>query len=308
MGRFLLRRALSGVAVVWSALTVTFLALHAKSGDIGRQIFGAGLNPTKAQLASIRSRFGLNHPLVVQYWDYIRGVVHGNFGTSYATGRPAMSVVASQAWPTLELVFGAIALGSVMALAVAVGSAGRPIPRRLASALEISLISAPSFWIGIFLLSLFSFRWHFFPVVGSSSFRSLVLPCVTLALWVAAGMSQLLRYELEYALEQPFAVTVLARGSTQFRLRWRHALRHAIAPILVFIGLYCVELIGSVVAIEVLFARQGIGQLLVSAVSTEDLPVIGSIVILASTICVVVGIVRDIVQSRLDVRLRVLVS
>ena len=153
--------------------------------------------------------------------------------------------------------------------------------------------SAPSFVIGIVLLLVFSFHWHWLPPSGSVGWRSLVLPSVALALPVAAVLTQLLRQSLEDTLEQPFIAMARARGLSETAVRLRHALRHALVPL--------VTLAGAVV-IELLFARQGIGRLMLDATSNKDVPMVLGVTLLAAAVYVLVNLAVDLINRWIDPR------
>jgi peptide/nickel transport system permease protein len=170
--------------------------------------------------------------------------------------------------------------------------------------LELLFLSTPPFWVGILLLTEFSFRLHLFPVIGNRGIRSLVLPWITLALPLAGVLAIVMREGLDRALEQPFALTVRARGATERRLRLRHALRHALLPVLTISGVTLGQLLGGIVVIETVFARQGIGQVAVTAVEGRDFPVVIGIVVLAALAFVIINAAVDLLYRVVDPRIR----
>ncbi|MFF2555069.1 ABC transporter permease [Nocardia sp. NPDC058058] len=303
--RWLVGRLALAVLVIWAAATLTFVGLQAIPGDPARAIAGGVAATSSPQvLAQIRSEYGLDSPVHVQYARFLGRLAHGDLGTSYQQHRPVRALIAEQLWPTVELAVGGLVLGLAVSVAVAMFTAQRPRSRAVARTVEFTALSMPTYWVGFVLLALFSFHWQVFPVVGATGLRGLVLPWLTLAVAVAGVLSQVTRDGLEQALEQPFAVTVRARGATELRVRAGHALRHAAAPVLTLSGWMLGNLLGGVVVVETVFARKGLGQLLVTAVRGRDYPVVTGTVVLTAAAFAVISIVLDQLYRLVDPRIR----
>ncbi|MFD2415458.1 ABC transporter permease [Amycolatopsis pigmentata] len=305
--RWWLRRLMLGIFVIWGAATLAFIGLHLLHGDPARVIAGGGgmiSGSSVRLLAQINREYGFDQPLPVQYGRFLGHLLHGQLGTSYQLNQPVSSVIFTQLWSTVSVALGAAVLGFALALVLALSSAGRPKTRALLSTLELVAVSTPSFWVGILLLAAFSFRLQWFPVLGNEGARSLVLPWVTLALPIAGTLALVMRDGLERALDQPFATTVRARGATSARLKLRHALRHALLPVLTLSGWTLGSLLGGVVVVETVFARAGIGQVAVTAVNGRDLPVVTGVVLLATVAFVVINTGVDVLYRFVDPRLR----
>jgi peptide/nickel transport system permease protein len=304
LARWLARRLLLGIVVLWGAATLAFTALHLLPGDPARLIAGAESETTPAIIARIDAQYGFGRPLLDQYGIFVAGLARGHLGLSYQLAEPVATAIGGELWASASLALGGAVIGFLLALGVALTTAGRPRLRAVASTLELVCVSTPSFWVGILLLTVFSFRLHLFPVIGDSGIRSLVLPWITLALPIAGVLGLVMREGLERALDQPFALTVRARGATPLRLRFRHALRHALLPVLTLSGWSLSQLIGGVVVVETVFARQGIGELVVNAVSGRDFPVVTGVVLLTALVLVVINLVVDLLYRVVDPRLR----
>ena len=167
---------------------------------------------------------------------------------------------------------------------------------------KFQALAAPSFVIGILLLLVFSFHWHWLPPFGSTGWRSLILPSVALALPGAAVLTQLLRQSPEETLEQPFIAMARARGLSETAVRLRHALRHALVPLVTLAGFVFASLLGGAVVVELLFARQGIGRLMLDATSNKDVPMVLGVTLLAATVYVVVNLAVDLINRWIDPR------
>ncbi|GAA3454191.1 ABC transporter permease [Dactylosporangium matsuzakiense] len=307
MWRAVLRRLGSGAVVLWAAATAAYLALHLAPGDTVDTLVGDG--PDTPQIrAQIAADLGLDRPAVVQYVTYLWRLLHGDFGRSYVLQRPVTDIIASQVWPTVKLTLAASAFTVVLALGLALLSTGRTgrwrWVRGLASALELSAVSAPGFLIGILLLSVFSFRYGWFPVSGDRDLSALVLPALSLALPLGGLLSQVIREGLERALDEPFAVTARSRGLTRQALLWRHALRHALLPAVTLAGTLIGFLLSAAVVVERVFGRPGLGQVATDAVGTKDIPVVLAVVMLSAAIYVALSTVADLTYLIIDPRLR----
>ena len=302
--RLILRRLLSGIGVLWGAATLTFLAINLSAGDPAMAILGGpGANPSADLIAQVRAEYGLDQPLIVQYGQYLGRLAQGDLGDSYNLRRPVGQVISGQLGATVQLSLSAAALAVLLAVVVAVLSANRaPWVRSLVSGTELVLSSAPSFVIGLGLLLVFAFGWHLLPPSGSNSWQALILPSVALALPVAAVLSQVLRQELEDTLEQPFIAMARARGLSETGVRLKHALRHALVPLVTLSGFVFASLLGGAVVIELLFSRQGIGRLMLDAANTKDVPLLLGITLLAAAIYVVVNFLVDLINHLVDPR------
>ena len=302
--RLILRRLLSGIGVLWGAATLTFLAINLSAGDPAMAILGGpGANPSAELIAQVRAEYGLDQPLIVQYGQYLGRLAQGDLGDSYNLRRPVGQVISGQLGATVQLSLSAAALAVLLAVVVAVLSANRaPWVRSMVSGTELVLSSAPSFVIGLGLLLVFAFGWHLLPPSGSNSWQALILPSVALALPVAAVLSQVLRQELEDTLEQPFIAMARARGLSETGVRLKHALRHALVPLVTLSGFVFASLLGGAVVIELLFSRQGIGRLMLDAANTKDVPLLLGITLLAAAIYVVVNFLVDLINHLVDPR------
>lgn len=297
-------RLLAGLGVLWGAATLTFLAVNFSGGDTALAILGGPeALPTPELLARVRFEYGLDQPLMVQYGHYLARLLQGDLGESYRLRIPVAQAISEQIGATIQLSFSAALLAVVLALVCSIFTARRSRwVRSVASGTELVLSSAPSFVIGILLLLVFSFHWHWLPPSGSVGWRSLVLPSVALALPVAAVLTQLLRQSLEDTLEQPFIAMARARGMSETAVRVRHALRHALVPLVTLAGFIFASLLGGAVVIELLFARQGIGRLMLEATSNKDVPMVLGVTLLAAAVYVLVNLAVDLINRWIDPR------
>ncbi|MBB3213811.1 peptide/nickel transport system permease protein [Herbaspirillum sp. Sphag1AN] len=302
MHKKILLRLLTSALVLWLAASATFVAIHALPGRIEDVLAGDLTYPGLRE--AISAQWGLNQSLGWQYTHYLLRLAHGDLGTSYVMQQAVTQILASQIWPTVQLALAAGLLAALLAVTVATLTAGRgAVSRRVASTVELTLTSTPVFWLGMLLLIAFSFQWRWFPVSGAIGWKSLVLPAVTLALPTAGVLSQVMREALEQALEQPFVTTIRARGLGELALRLRHVLRHALLPVITLGGWLIGSLLGGAVITEKMFGRPGIGSVTLNAVTSQDLPVVLAVVLLAAFIHVVISTLLDVAYLFIDPRL-----
>lgn len=297
-------KALAAVLVVWGAGTATFLALHAIKGDPVDIILGSDSVVQPAERDAIRSSYGLDQPVLLQYLSYLKRVFTGDLGRSYQLQRPVADVIGAELWPTVSLAVPAVVLAVVIACVLALTTAGRPRSRSWASSFELLSVSIPTFWIGILLLWVFAFTLGWFPASSAKTDASLVLPVVTLALPVAGLLSQVLRDGVEDALAQPFVLTAQARGASRARVLLVHAFRHALLPATTLTAYFVGATLGGAVLTETVFARPGLGRVTLAAIGSKDMPVVLGIVLLSALVFIVVNTVLDALYVVIDPRLR----
>ena len=298
-------RHLGGVLlIVWGAATAGFVALKLIPGDPVEVMLGVQAQVSESVKAAIRTDWGLDDPVIVQYLRYLGRLVTGDLGRSYQLRQPVTEVITSQLGPTLALAGLAIVFALLLSLSTAILARGR-FARGLASTIELVLVSSPTFWIGLVLIAVFGFGLQWFPVTSTRGFGALVLPAITLALPISGIISQVLRQGLEAAEAQPFVHTARARGIGYARLVARHTLRHASGDGITLSGYILGSLLGGAVLVETVFGRAGLGRVTLRAVIDRDLPVVLGIIVAVALAFAVINLLVDLVHERLDPRLRI---
>lgn len=302
--RLVAARIGGAVFVLWAAVTLTFLAVHATPGDTVSLLLGQNRDDPVLRARTIQ-RWGLNHPLWYQYLLYLVHIPTGDLGVSYTFSQPVASLLAQSIGPTLQLA-GAAAVGAVIIAYVItlLTSTRLRALRPVSQFLELIVLSAPSFWIGIVLLLVFSFKLGWFSIVDPNSPQALVLPAPSLALPIGCYLAQILRDGADRAMEQPFALTSRSRGLPAWRVYAGHALKHGTVPLVTQLGLVIGGLIGGAVVVEQVFGRAGLGQIAVQAVNVKDIPLILGVTLVATAAFVAASTVVDVVAIAIDPRLR----
>ncbi|MBE9373658.1 ABC transporter permease [Saccharopolyspora sp. HNM0983] len=303
-----LGRAASAALVVWGAATAAFLAQIAQPGDRATSIInlrsGQTQERTPEELAPINAQYGFDQPVLVQYGDYLAGLLRGDLGISYQQHRPVLDLIGEQIGPTILLTATALVLAWLLMLAWVLLTAGRT--RRisaLSAAVDTVLAGLPQYWIGVLLLLAFALGLGWFPVLGGSGLAGTALPALALALPLAGFLGQATRTEFERVLAQPFVLSARTRGTPETVLRLRHVLRHAAPAPLMLTGWALGATVSGAVIVETLFTRRGIGRTLVTAVEAQDLPVVTGIVVLIALLYVAITAVVDALHLIIDPRL-----
>lgn len=303
--RFLLRRFASAVFVVFGAVTLVFGVLHLLPGDPAALVAGDGASP--ATIANIQAELGTNQPLAVQYGHYLRSLAHGDLGTSFATNEPVAARIWAQFPPTLELTASAcivaILLGTTLGIVSAIRQ-NRWLDRTIQAAV-LFLVSMPGFWTGILLILLFSVVLHWLPAMGSATISQLILPAACLGFNVTGQLERMVRGSVIDVLHEPYVATLRGKGLREFPILVRHVLRNALIPVITLLGVLIGQLLSGVVVIETLFARQGLGRLVVDALSVRDIPVLQGVVLFVSVFYVFLNFLLDLSYAWIDRRVRV---
>ncbi|WP_431963498.1 ABC transporter permease [Nocardia sp. bgisy134] len=310
MARYLALRVLQAIWVLWAAFSISFVVLYLLPADpvsIAADGGGAGTPIDKAAIAELQARYGLDRPLWDQYWTALGNAVRGDLGLSIATGQPVTEAIGDAVPSTLGLASLALLFATVGGVAVAFAATytRRPWLRNLLAAVPPLGVSVPTFWTGLLLLQLFSFRWHLAPAFGGQGLRGTVLPALTLAIPIGAVIAQVLAAGLESTWRQPFTEVALAKGASRWWVQRRHVARLASVPAFTIAGVLVGNLLAGSVVVETVFARTGVGRLTQISVLAQDIPVVQGIVLLTSLVFVAVNLAVDLLYPLLDPRIAV---
>ncbi|GAA0297922.1 ABC transporter permease subunit [Kineococcus aurantiacus] len=312
MTGYVARRLGQAVVVLWAAYTVTFVILYLLPSDPVEIMLAGGQGGEQstvdpAQVAALRAEHGLDDPLPVQYAHALWRTLHLDLGASIQNGAPVTSQIGQALPQTALLTASALALALVLGVGTAFLSTWTRWAwvRTLLLALPPLGVSLPTFWVGLLLIQVLSFRVPVFPALGNEGAASLVLPSVTLAIPVSASIAQVLARGLRTALAEPYVETARAKGASRARVHLRHAFRNATLPALTIGGVIVGNLLAGAVVVETVFSRVGIGRLTVTAVNGQDIPLVQGLVLLAATVFVVTNLVVDLLYPVIDPRVRV---
>jgi peptide/nickel transport system permease protein len=309
----ILKRLAELAVVSFGVSVLTFLMIHLVPGDAVQVMLGANAEVTAAQIAAMRQRLGLDQPLLLQYGHWIGRALHGDLGTSVWTGRPVLDEILPRLWVTGELTVLALILAGT--LAIPLGCLMATARRRWADyairLLSIIGITMPSFWLGTMLLYGVSatapdaqlLGWVAFTDDPWGNLQRSILPVITLALPVLAGLARVVRAAMTEAMGQDYIRTARAKGLPQRSIVMVHALRNALLPFLTSFGIMAGYLFGGSVVVEQVFALPGLGRLMVGAIAERNYPLVQASILLATLAFVVVNAVVDLLYAVLDPRI-----
>jgi len=319
VARFLVRRILEGLLVMWLVTVGVFAIFYIGPGPKGVARALAGKSATPQVVAEVSHRLLLDQPIWVQYWHFLWLLLHGNLGYSFYHNQSVNSILAAAFPITLSLVIGAAILWVIMGVLSGVLSAvrARSLADRAFTGLALFFYSMPTFVLGLLFLLFFYYELtihgiHAFPGSGFVPFtvspvnwaRSLILPWFTLALVSAATYTRLTRGSMLDVMGEDYIRTARAKGLSERRVIFRHSLRAALTPVVTQFGLDVGILLGGAVITEQVFALPGLGFTAVQAITQQDLPIIIGVVIVAAAAVVVANIVVDAFYAVLDPRVR----
>ncbi len=309
---FTVRRLVIFAVSLWAASVVVFVVLSVLPGDPATLILGTQATPEA--LAAVRAELGLDRPLVVQYVDWLGGVLTGDLGTSYISGLPVGPQIVDRLQVTIPLAAFGIALSILGAVPAGIVAAARH--RRLAdtvisTASQLGL-AVPAFWAGLMFVTFLAVRWRLFPAGGFpgwgedfwGSVRALVLPAVSLALVQGAILTRYVRSAVLEVLNEDFIRTARAKGLTRTAALWRHGLRNAAIPVVTILGLQLAALLAGTVVIESVFVLPGLGNLLLQAITRRDLLLVQGAAFVITAVILVVNLAVDLVYPLIDPRVR----
>jgi ABC-type dipeptide/oligopeptide/nickel transport system permease component len=305
MSRYLLRRLLLTIPVLIGVATLVFALIHFIPGDPAQAMLGEGATPE--DVAQLRTRLGLDKPLLMQYGSFLNGVVHGDLGVSLRNDQPVTKQILERMPATAELAFAAMAVAVLFALPLGIVAAvwrGTWVDH---AAMTLSLvgISVPNFWLGPLMAIVFAIELGWLPVGGSGTLAHLVLPSITLGAALAAILARMTRASLLEELSEPYVLAARAKGVSRTRAVLHHAFRNSLIPIVTILGLqFGVVLTGAVIT-ETIFAWPGIGRLLIQSISFRDYPTVQGCVLLIAITYVGVNLITDLTYGFLDPRIRV---
>ncbi len=290
----------------WVLLAVSilvFLLIHL-SGDPVRLLAPLDANPEDVE--RIRALYGLDRPLVVQYWNFLVKAMQGDLGDSFRYDQPALKMVLDKLPATIRLALFSLTLTIVIGIPLGLWAGSRPNSPVdwSVSILTFIGISIPSFWLGIMLILVFADRLRWLPSSGDDSFKHMLMPGITLSLYSIGLISRLVRATLIDVMQRDYVRTARAKGLSERLVLYRHALRNTMIPTVTVLGLQLGGLLGGSVVVESVFAWPGVGWLMLQGIQTRDLPLVRAVVLVIGLAFVLINLVVDLLYSRLDPRIR----
>lgn len=312
MTRYIIRRLIHAVFIVWGVATLVFFLIQMIPGDPVVLMLGEDYTPAAAR--ELEQKLGLDQPIHVQYLRWWSNVLQGDLGRSIASGESVGEAIKTGFPKTLSITLISFIIGimiSVPAGVIAALQRNKPIDY-VVSIIAFIGVSMPSFWFGIVLIILFAVQLGWLPAVGYSPisegfwewFKHLILPSIAVGTGFSAILMRFVRNGLLEVLGSDYVRTARAKGLTEWRVIGLHALRNSLVPVVTVAGIQLALLLNGTVIIEIVFSIRGMGRILVSAIFSKDYPVVQAMVLLVAVIFVMANLIVDIVYTFLDPRIR----
>ncbi|GAA0443497.1 MAG: ABC transporter permease subunit [Bacillota bacterium] len=304
MWQYIIKRVLGLIPLVLVVSFVIFMFIHLIPGDPARLI--AGKEATYEEVQQIRESLGLEKPLFVQYFDYLKSLLSGDLGYSIQSGAPVSELIGERIMPTLGLTFLSIGWALVVGILLGIISAvfRNKWPDYLGMLTAVSGISLPNFWVGLVLIQLFSVQLGLLPTGGADGWQSYLMPSFALGAGIMAMIARFTRSSLVNTLKQDYIRTGRAKGLGGNAIIFGHALKNSLIPVVTIAGLQFGFLLGGSVVVETVFSFPGLGRLLIDSIQIRDYPVVQAEILLFSLQFILVNLLVDIIYSFLNPKIR----
>jgi peptide/nickel transport system permease protein len=307
--RFILTRPLQFIPVLFGISVITFVLVRSIPGDPARVLLGPRSTP--AAIERIRAQYGLDEPLWIQYYYFLKNLMHGEMGRSILYKVDVLKLTATRVEPTIVLVLGSVLLAILIAVPLAAVAARNKggLADHTIRLVSTAGLGFPAFWLALMLIILFSVRLDLFPVAGygttwTEKLHHLALPCLTVALALSAVLTRNLRASMLAELQADYATAARARGLSEDRIFWRHVLPNSVVPTVNLLAVNIGWLVGGTVVVESVFALPGMGQLLVRAIFSRDYMVVQGVAMMFACATVLVNFLADILTVAIDPRVK----
>jgi len=305
MARFVIHRLLALIPLLIGVSFLVFLMLQLVPGDPVMMMLGEFSMATAKDVEALRQQLGFNDPLHVQYWNYFKNLVTGDLGTSMRTKKPVVDLILARLPSTFELtIYGllfALIFGTLLGIIAALKH--NTFIDYFTVVIALLGVSIPGFWLALLFIFLFSIRLEWLPITGSSSL-SIIMPCLALGLWAGGTIARLVRSGMLEVLQSDYIRTARAKGLYKHRIILVHALRNALLPVVTIFGLQFGHVLAGTVIIEAVFARPGLGLMLVNAIVAKDFPLVQGTIMFVAGAYILVNLLVEVIYTYLDPRIR----
>jgi ABC-type dipeptide/oligopeptide/nickel transport system permease component len=302
--RYVLRRLVHGIFILWLVTVTVFMMIHIVPGDPARMMLGD--RAREHDVEELRTKLGLDRPLPEQYIVFASGIVVGDFGESIRAQRPVSELVSTALPATLLLLGSSLLLAFTVGipLGVLAGVHRGGIADKLALVLSLIGQSVAPFWLGLMLISFFSVKLGILPTSGIGGFRHLVLPVLALAPTAMGMVLRVTRVSVIEVMNENYIRTAVSKGMHPITVVWKHCMKNASIPIVTVVGLQIGSLLGGAIVTETVFAWPGIGRLAVNSLIQRDWPVVRTVVLLSAITLVIMNFLIDMTYAAIDKRVK----
>tara|TARA_B100000809_G_scaffold71735_1_gene69368 strand:- start:417 stop:1268 length:852 start_codon:yes stop_codon:yes gene_type:complete len=281
------------------------MMLQLVPGDPVMMMLGEFSMATTKDVEAMREQLGFNDPLYMQYWNYFKGLITGDLGTSMRTKKPVIDLILARLPSTFELTFFGLLFAIIFGTSLGIIAALKHNTFIDYFTVVIALlgVSIPGFWLALLFIFLFSIRLEWLPITGSSPL-TLIMPCLALGLWAGGTIARLVRSGMLEVLQSDYVRTARAKGLYKHRIILVHALRNALLPVVTIFGIQFGHVLAGTVIIEAVFARPGLGLMMVNAIVAKDFPLVQGTIMFVAGAYIVVNILVEVLYTYLDPRIR----
>lgn len=305
MLQFVARRLLIAVPTLFGVYTLVFVLLRLLPGDPAAVMLSQA-SASKADIDRLRVSLGLDDPLYRQYLDSLADLIRGHWGRSITYNRPVLDLIGEFFPYTLRLTMAGLGLAVTMGLTLGTIAAlhhNRWLDN-LTMVIALGGVSIPTFWLGLMGIYLFSLRLGWLPITEGAGPTRIIMPAVAMALYSSAVIARLTRSSLLEVLHQDYVLTARAKGLSAWAVTVRHALRNALIPVMTVIGVQFGTLLSGAVITETIFARPGLGKLVVDSIQNKDIPMVQGVILVLATIYILINLLVDLSYAIIDPRIR----
>ncbi len=305
MTRFVIHRLLALIPLLIGVSFIVFMMLQLVPGDPVMMMLGEFSMATTKDVEAMREQLGFNDPLYMQYWNYFKGLITGDLGTSMRTKKPVIDLILARLPSTFELTFFGLLFAIIFGTSLGIIAALKHNTFIDYFTVVIALlgVSIPGFWLALLFIFLFSIRLEWLPITGSSPL-TLIMPCLALGLWAGGTIARLVRSGMLEVLQSDYVRTARAKGLYKHRIILVHALRNALLPVVTIFGIQFGHVLAGTVIIEAVFARPGLGLMMVNAIVAKDFPLVQGTIMFVAGAYIVVNILVEVLYTYLDPRIR----
>jgi ABC-type dipeptide/oligopeptide/nickel transport system permease component len=298
-----LNRVLLGIVTIIGVSIIVFVVARL-SGDVARLY--APTNASEETLEAIRAKFGLDKPMPVQYFIFVRNALRGDFGTSFAYGRPAMEIVLKRLPATLQLGLSAFLIGNILGILLGILAAiyRSKWMQWVGQSFALLGLAVPSFWLAVMLMLIFAVKLGWLPTSGMGGIKHMILPVLSMSWFSLTFVMRITRSSLLDTLDSEYVNLARIKGNPEWVVIIKHALRNALIPVVMLMGMQLAMLMGGSAFIETVFRWPGVGSLMVNSIAGRDYPLIQAITLVTSAALVFIMLVVDILFVYLDPRIK----
>lgn len=292
------------IPVIFITSFVVFFIINMAPGDAVVQLTGGDATPE--EVAAVRAQLGLDQPIMIRYLKYLGGLLHGDLGTSFITGRSVYESYMEKLPATLRLALASIFVSIIISIPLGVSSAVHhgSIRDNIGMVAALLGLSMPNFWLGLLLIIVFSLKLGWFPSGGSEGFTAIILPAITVGTGLTAMLTRTTRSSMLDVIRQDYLRTARAKGVPENVVIRKHALKNALIPVITVIGTQLGTCLGGAILTETVFAWPGVGRLILDAVNSRDIPMVTGCIIMKTITISIILLIVDLLYAVVDPRIR----